>query len=339
MKQIAFFIKHFTERGTESSVFDYAKYNEEILGNKSYILCFNEITQKAIGLPETRISYAKFKNRFEIVEINNFTEMPDIIDKYKLDFFYTQTHGDHELIYMFEKPEMWIGTETRKLCKTIKHCVFCTDGEQGDFYISISNCLNNLYNTRIPVIPYIVPPPISNPNNLRGVLNIPQDAIVLGRHGGAETFDIPFVHNAIKNFVINGPTNVYFLFMNTYVFFEHPRIIHLPPTTELEIKTMFINSCDAMIHARYRGETFGLAVAEFSMLNKPVITYSGSREREHIDILGENAILYRDEIDLLNILINIGDWCNKKTKDWNSYRKFYPENVMSIFDSMIFSAT
>jgi hypothetical protein len=102
---------------------------------------------------------------------------------------------------------------------------------------------------------------------------------------------------------------------------------------------MFINSCDAMIHARYRGETFGLAVSEFSMLNKPVITYAGSREREHIDILGENAILYRDEIDLLNILINIGDWCNTKTKDWNSYRKFSPENIMSMFDSMIFSAS
>ena len=39
---VAFFSKHFCERGTEKATFDYADYNEKILGNKSYIICFNE---------------------------------------------------------------------------------------------------------------------------------------------------------------------------------------------------------------------------------------------------------------------------------------------------------
>ena len=37
-----------------------------------------------------------------------------------------------------------------------------------------------------------------------------------------------------------------------------------------------------MIHGRSDGETFGLAVAEFSVANKPVITYSESKDREHL---------------------------------------------------------
>jgi glycosyltransferase involved in cell wall biosynthesis len=335
MKDIAFFVRHFTERGTENAIYDYAKYNEEILGNKSYIICFNETTQRLLGWPETRISYPKFKARFEVIEISSFKDMPFIIDKYRLDFFYTLTHGDYENIYMFENSEIWTGGATKSVCKTIKHCVFCTDGMQGDFYISISNHLNTLYNTNIPVIPHIVN---STPecNNLLSILNIPQDSIVLGRHGGNDTFDIPFVHSAIKQILNNGPENLYFLFMNTQAFFEHPRIIYLNATIDINEKNMFINSCDAMIHARQQGETFGLSIAEFSVLNKPIITYANSREKEHIEILGEKAILYKSETELMDIFININRHLNSR-KEWNAYRNYSPDKVMELFDNMIFS--
>ena len=42
---------------------------------------------------------------------------------------------------------------------------------------------------------------------------------------------------------------------------------------EPELKVSFINTCDCMIHARTDGETFGLAIAEFSTLNKPIISH------------------------------------------------------------------
>lgn len=35
---IGFFCRHFTERGTEFSLYDYAKYNEEFLNNKRYYM-------------------------------------------------------------------------------------------------------------------------------------------------------------------------------------------------------------------------------------------------------------------------------------------------------------
>ena len=64
---IGFFIRHFTERGTEVATYDYAKYNEDILNNKSYIICFTPEGQKTYfsGAME-RYTYDKFK-MFEII--------------------------------------------------------------------------------------------------------------------------------------------------------------------------------------------------------------------------------------------------------------------------------
>ena len=56
----------------------------------------------------------------------------------------------------------------------------------------------------------------------------------------------------------------------------------------------FFATCDAMLHAREEGETFGMAVAEFSLRNKPVITYNGSGQYDnaHVRMLGSKALLY-----------------------------------------------
>jgi len=335
MKTVGFFIRHFSERGTEVSAYDYAKYNEEILNNKSYILCFNKNSQILNGFPEIYISYPKFKERFEIIEINNFHDMPEIIDKYNLDFFYTQTHGDYEQMYMFENKNIWKGNKSNRICKTIKHCVFYTGSRQGDYNISISKTLNKRFNTNIHVVPCIVSIPIKKNENFREFLKIPNDAIVFGRHGGSDTFDIPFVHNVIKYIVENNSDNIYFLFMNTNIFYKHPRIIYLDSTTNTEIKAQFINTCDVMLHARSGGETFGLAVAEFSLLNKPVITCQMG-DLEHIEILGDKAIVYRNETELINIIFNIRQIITSRS-DWNAYQQYSPEIIMKLFDELIFS--
>ena len=78
------------------------------------------------------------------------------------------------------------------------------------------------------------------------------------------------------------------MFMNQDPFCDIDNVLFIEGTTDQEQKVAFINTCDVMIHARERGETFGLAIAEFSSQNKPIITYSLSPERCHIDILGNN---------------------------------------------------
>lgn len=323
---IGFFIRHFTERGTEVSIYDYAKYNEEILNNKSYIICFTEAKQKKINFPIERYSYEKFNKRFEIIEIQDINEMINVIKNYNLSFFYTLTRGGKNDIYYFNDKNIWGN------CKTIKHCVFDTTCPEGDFYITISEMLNKKYNTNIPVIPHIVDLPPGN-ENLRNELQIPQDAIVYGRYGGVDEFNINIAHNAIKKY-LNLDNKCYLLFMNTKVFYKHPRIIYLDKNVDLHYKVKFINTCDAMIHAREMGETFGLSIAEFSIKNKPIITCKCG-DLEHIKILGDKAILYKSVEDLINIFKNIKSIINSRD-DWNAYSLYSPEYVMELFKKYIF---
>jgi len=84
MKTIGFFIRHFTERGTEVAVYDYADHKETILGKKSIIYCFTSQKQQQVRFPPSKACYQKFQNRFEIKEINDFNEITGI------DIFYTQ---------------------------------------------------------------------------------------------------------------------------------------------------------------------------------------------------------------------------------------------------------
>lgn len=322
---IGFFVRHFTERGTEVAIYDYARYNEDILNNKSYIICFTQETQRRINFPTERDSYDKFNRRFEIIEITDINDMTKIIDKYRLSFFYTLTHGGGD-IYQFNNKTIWGN------CKTIKHCVFDTRFPESDFYVSISDMLNVKYSTNIPVIPHIVDLP-SGSDNLRNELKIPQDAIVYGRYGGYSEFNMEIAHDAIKKY-INLDKNCYFLFMNTQPFYEHPRIIYLGKNVDQLFKVKFINTCDAMIHGRKMGETFGLSIAEFSIKNKPIITCNCG-DIEHIKILGDKAIIYSSFEELINIFKNIKDIIQSRS-DWNAYKMFSGENIMRIFKKSIF---
>ena len=84
-----------------------------------------------------------------------------------------------------------------------------------------------------------------------------------------------------------------------------------------------------MIHARDNGETFGIAVAEFSSKNKPIIC-TKMVDLAHINLLGDKAILYTNETDLNNILTNFNPEIEKH-KDWNAYKDYTPEKVIKIF--------
>jgi len=309
---IAFFVRHFTERGTEVAIYDYADYNEKLLNNKSFIICFTSGAQHRHGFPSERTSYHKFAKRFPIIEIDSMDSMPQVIKDHNINTFYTLTGGGKD-IYQFDK---WP-------CKTVKHCVFDTTYPEGDYHISISEMLNHKDKTSIPVIPHMVNLPDSS-ENLRELLGIPKDVLVFGRYGGISEFNIPMAYEAIKEFLENSDS--YFLFMNTYRFYQHPRIIYLDKNLDLEFKTKFINTCDAMIHARSMGETFGLSIAEFSSKNKPIITCRCG-DLEHIKILGDKALIYNSKEELLNIFRNF----KISSHVWNAYGDYTPTKVMEKF--------
>lgn len=124
--------------------------------------------------------------------------------------------------------------------------------------------------------------------------------------------------------------------MNTPRFCEPlPNVIHLEATSDEETKNRFVRTCDAMIHARHSGETFGLAIAEFSTHNRPVFTSSIHDDygaaRHHINTLGSKGIFYHDLLSLKKQLLSF-DRDAAKSRDWNAYRDYEPEKVMEIFE-------
>jgi hypothetical protein len=312
MTVVGFFIRHFTERGTEVSVFDYAHYNETLLGNTSIILCFTPETQRSIGFPETRVSYSKFAERFRIVEIRDIREAAQC----GLDVFYTQTHGCHEDIYRFENKALW------GRCKTIKHCVFDTRYPQADTHIAISDQLNVKFGTNLPVVPYMISLDPTK-ETLRSELGIPADALVFGRYGGYDTFDVGDARDAVKA-VAGG--QFYFIFMNTPSFVDHPNVKFLPMSTDPLRKRQFINTCDACLHGRVEGETFGLAVGEFAVCLKPIFTWAHGKDYAHIMILGEKAIQYSSTTDLVDKLRSFHPADHDMSG--NGYLRYTPEAVV-----------
>lgn len=317
MKTVGFFVRHFTERGTEVAIYDYAHHNETLLGNKSIIYCFTPQKQAQVGFPSMRTSYEKFKKRFSLIEISDFSEIKDI------DVFYTLTHGATD-IYSF-------GSDVWKKIRTVKHCVFDVGGQEGDVYCVISDQLNRKYRTKLPVIPHMVCIGQTT-EDLRSNLNIPQKAIVYGRYGGYDTFSVPIARQAVCEVAAQDPTK-YFLFMNTPKFCHLPNVIFLEGSTDMEVKRRLINTCDAFLHGRTDGETFGLSIAEFALCLKPIVSNARCTDNAHFQILGKQIIKYHSKDELVHVLRSFVPASFDMTN--NGYLQYTPESVMSQFNKVI----
>jgi hypothetical protein len=277
MKKIFFHSNQMSLQGTEIALYDYAIGNEKTLGNKSVII----YPEKSISNNLDVIN--KFKKAFDVRSYVDISELDYILEKEGADLFYAIKAGHNDGVYSKNIPNMM-------------HAVFPQKAKEihGDAYAFVSSWLSQYCsNDKVPFVPHIVHLPSAN-NNLRRDLDIPEDAIVFGCHGGRDSFDIQFVKNAIAK-IVRESSKHFFIFMNIAPFIESKQVKFISGTTDLLLKSEFINSCDAMIHARILGETFGLSCAEFAIKNKPIITYSRSRFKNHIYSLKESIVLYHDE--------------------------------------------
>jgi hypothetical protein len=263
----------------------------------------------------------KFCKRFRVYLVNSFAEVDPLLRREQVDVYYTQTHG------AYERPPYGDATA----CTYAVHCVFEPRQPHGDIYFSISQQLNERFGTSIPVVPYPVHRG-STRDTLRASLGIPNDAIVFGRHGAMDTFDIQIAKDAVIEVARSDPS-VYFLFLNTEQFCTLPNVIHIPKTVNVEEKQKFINTCDAYLHARSDGETFGLSVAEFAISEKPIIACTKCTDDAHLRILGDKVYKYTTKDDLLNILRNYRKGDMDMTE--NGYKQFSPEAVMDAFRRIV----
>jgi GR25 family glycosyltransferase involved in LPS biosynthesis len=310
---IGFHSNQLCERGTEVALFDYAFYNQTLYGNTS-IIFYNKNNPGN----NTRVIH-RFESHFKCYAYNDFSEIDNILISEGADYFYSIGQGmDLRMV---------------SACPNCLHDVFQMH-PHGERYATVSKYLSLSFNRPdIPFVPHIVHFRNESSENFREILGIPDDAFVFGRYGGFNQFDITYVHEAICEFIQTN-ANVYFIFANTRAFCEpgHPRIVHVDTLYDETDKIKFINTCDAMIHARSDGETFGLSVAEFSIKNKPVVTtYSSIPNSDaHIDMLGECAVIYRSKPELMAIFQNIKRIAASRP-NWNAYAEYTPESVMRQF--------
>lgn len=313
--KIAFHDNSISLRGTTVAIYDWAYWGRHYIG-------FDPIIMFDLNHPaNNKDVYKKFEDQFYIYGYSNKNEIDEILKKNKCDYFFMMKGGNNDGV---------ISSVSKNLVSATSSS-WRKDWIHGNKYAMCSEWLSKLTNHTVPCVPHIVYLPDID-KNMRKELNIPKNDLVIGRNGGWETFDLQFVKEAICE-ILQERNDIWFLFQFTEPFVEHERVIYLPGSADLNIKVIFINTCDAMIHARHQGESFGLSCGEFSIRNKPIITWYNSPERNHIDTLGERGIYYENKKDIINILKNI----NKKeinSLEWNCYQEYSPDKVMQKFQQV-----
>lgn len=309
--KIAFHDNSLSLRGTTVAIYDWAYWTRHYLGVDPIIMYDTKHPANSGDVIE------KFKKEFPVLGYDKKSQIDEILSKNNCESFLMEKGG---------KPDGVISTVSKNLVNAISVC--SVSDIHGDVYAMGSKWLSKVTNYEIPYVPYMVDLPDID-GDMREELGIPKDALVIGRNGGSDTFDIPFVKQAIQ-VVLNERKDIWFVFQLTDKFIEHERVIFLPGSSNMNTKVRFINTSDAMLHARYVGESFGLSCAEFSIRNKPVITYEKSPERNHIDTLNEKGIYYENYSDILHILKNL-DKKEINSLEWNCYQEYTPQKVVQKF--------
>lgn len=315
MKTLGFFISKLCVRGTTIAAYDYAYYNEIILKNKSIILLPEESR-----LRNNQSVFFKFSRRFPIIFFDP-ENLEDVLEKESCDVLYMLKFGKNDNFYSRTIP-------------TIVHCVFDMSDPHGTIYAGVSKVLANKFGQSIWVPHMINLDPLKGSrDDLRKSLNIPEDAIVFGRHGGVDTFNLDFAKRVISS-IVNFRRDIYFLFINAPQWDVHDQIIYLDALTDLSEKSRFIRTCDAMIVPEQMGHTFGLSIGEFCVYNKPIIVYNGIiGNRNHLELLSSLSVklFFKTEQEFFEILYNFSKDAFKN-EDLNAYREYNPQEVMNLFN-------
>ena len=308
--KIAFHSSYLGYRGTEVALMDYAWGNQAILSNESFFLMpWRELGE---GHPVAK----KMRDIARLRFYRTSEEREGILAEEKADLFFCIKNGFND------------GVFSRRVSTGIQ-AIFRESEYHGDVYAYISQWLSDVMTYgKAAVAPWMIRLD-ENQENLRTELGISPEVCVYGRYGGDDSFDIPWVQQVVVE-TARKNSAICFIFMNTREFPGTegvPNIYFLPATSDPIRKRAFINTCDAMIHGRQRGETLGLACLEFASTGRKVLTYSGSPELAHLGILGEAGLPFADERELRELLVRPAD----SFRHEQNFEHFSPKPVMRQF--------
>ena len=315
--KICFCTGNIDVRGTCKALCDYAIHLPKI--HTAIIATLELDLQKCDELALNYIS-----NRFPIFYYRDKQSLEKILENEGCEMLYVIKGGLNDGIYSDK-------------ISTLVHCVFNMSDPHGTYYVGVSQFIATKFNKSFYIPHMISLKPSTTFENLREIYNIPHSATVFGRYGGIDTFTVEWMYSAIIRAVTDN-SQLYFIFMNTFKFCDHPRVIFIDgKIIEDEDKNKFLCTLDAYLEGSHIGHSFGLACGEASINNIPVITYFRENidprfnwSHEHINILGDKGVYFGNENELYNLLVSF-DKNIYKNKDNNAYRSFTPDNVMPLF--------
>ena len=308
--KIGFFINNFLSLSKINIIFNYAFYTRYYNNNENIIIYNNDIDLSILN---------KFINEFNCFEITNLNEINNILFK-------------NNITHLYSIGKTFISKNVINLIHLDSDNDIKNDSNDSNEFICKYALFTDYLNTHeLPIIPFIIDYNKYDTNsNFRNDLVISQDAIIIGRDGEYNDFNIIEVFNAIKE-ILDIDNNIYFIFVNTKPFYIHDRILYLDKIIDNSLKVKFINSCDAMIHGKINGEIYSYEIAEFSILNKPIITcLKNDINTGHINILLDKALYYYDTPSLVNIFSKISHFKNIDF-NWNACNDNLPEQVIKLF--------
>ena len=140
--KILFHANTLNYRGTTVAVTDYARYNQEVLGNESVIV-YNQSLGYEKDMGTEAVVLHNLRQKFNIISYKE-GELQKLVDKEKVDtaYFIRAGHKEGDLV-----------TNT----KTAIHAVFQHHEPHGDHYAYISEWLSRKMSDSInPYVPHIV---------------------------------------------------------------------------------------------------------------------------------------------------------------------------------------
>ena len=184
---VAFHSNSMSLRGSENALWDYANFNETVLGNRS-LICHPE----KLGDAENP-TYVKWKTRFPLIPYQAKAELSSRLKD-----------GGVDILYQI-KPGPFDGFVIPGVTNCI-HSMFLSDEFHGDCFAYVSPWASKVMTGREnSFVPHFVPK-LESRMSLREALGIPDGARVFGRHGGADTFNIPDVRKIVTEHAQRYPT-------------------------------------------------------------------------------------------------------------------------------------
>lgn len=316
-----------SERGTEVAIFDYALFAEKYFQVESHFV-FKKVTS------------ASTLDKFEAHFPGRIWFPAETASEEARSAFVLQVAADigPDAFYSIEAGDTL--SEMIPNTTNLVHAVFSCNFKHGDKYVAISDFVHRSGGQCQGIVPHMVWLPDEPVESLRQELGIAEEALVLGWYGGHDAWD-DNITPLVLEVAAQRRDNVYFLFQNfkdesQLRLAENPNILSLPRDSNLIKKKRFILTCDAFLHTRTLGETFGLAVAEFSILQRPVITYRHPLHRFHLEILQDDCYTYGSTSELRGTLASLNK-TNLMARDFAThYKRFSPRKVMDTFNEIFF---